>query len=366
MKVPFFNYKKLYLKDKKLIDKAIKNVMSKGSFILQNELEQFEIQLAKYTGAKYAIGVANGTDALWLSMIACGLKKNDEVLMPSHTYVATPAAAKFIGVKSILVDIDKNHLMCLKDLKKKVTLKTKAIIPVQLNGRTMNMSKLVKFAEEEGLTIIEDSAQGLGSKFNNKMAGTFGLTGTYSFYPAKTLGCFGDGGAIVTSNNKIYNKLYEMRDHGRNKQGNYIRWGLNSRLDNLQAAILLEKLSLLKDEIIRRRSIAKIYNENLIDLKQITLPSKPNNNNINYDTYQNYEAKFLDRDQLQKFLFKKNIGTLIQWGGQPIHQIKSLGIEATLPETDKLFEKCLMLPMNTTLTDDQVYFVIKSIKDFYK
>ena len=114
MKVPFFNYKKLYTKDKKLIDKAINNVMSKGSFILQNELEQFEIKLAEYTGAKYAIGVANGTDALWLSMIACGLKNNEEVLMPSHTCVATPAAAKFIGVKSILVDSDKNHLMCFE------------------------------------------------------------------------------------------------------------------------------------------------------------------------------------------------------------------------------------------------------------
>ena len=157
-----------------------------------------------------------------------------------------------------------------------------------------------------------------------------------------------------------------MRDHGRNKNGKHVSWGFNSRLDNLQAAILLEKLSLLKDEIKRRRSIAKIYNDNLSDLKQITLPPSPKINNINYDTYQNYEAEFSDRDQLKKFLFNMNIGTIIQWGGQPIHQIKSLGIKAILPETDKLFEKCLMLPMNTTLTNDQVYSVIKSIKDFYR
>lgn len=365
MKVPFFNYQELYKKDKIIIDQVIKSIMNRGAFILQEELIDFEQNLADYVGAKYAIGVGNGTDALWLSMLACGLKHGDEVLMPSHTYVATPAAANFLGITTILVDCDDDHLMCLEDLKKKISSRTKAIIPVQLNGRTLNMDKLIDISNEHDLMIIEDAAQGLGSKFKGQMAGTFGMAGTYSFYPAKTLGCFGDGGAIVTNDDSIYHILYEMRDHGRDKQGNYNRWGLNSRLDNLQAGILLAKIKNLDNEIRRRREIAKKYQEELTNCKEIKLPPRSEKLNMHYDTYQNYEIDCVDRDELKSYLASKDVGTIIQWGGQAIHQIKSLNFNATLPRTEKLFEQCLLLPMNTTLTDPQVEHVIDSIKEFY-
>ena len=366
MKVPFFNYKKLYQKDKNLVDKAYKDVMNRGAFILQDDLEEFEKKLAKYSGSKYALGVANGTDALWLVLSAIGLNKSDEILIPSHTYIATPAAAKFLGLKPILVDCNKDHLMSIKDSACKLTKKTKVIMPVQLNGRTMNMDRLMEFANMEDLIVIEDAAQGIGSRYKKQMSGTFGLAGTYSFYPAKTLGCFGDGGIIVTNNGELYQKLYEMRDHGRSQDGNYNRWGLNSRLDNLQAAILLAKLELLDKEINRRREIAKMYNDNLLKTKEVILPPGPKANDIHYDTYQNYEVECENRDKLKKYLLDRGVSTIIQWGGQAIHQIAALNFEVHLPLTDNLFQKCLLLPMNTTLSDDEVYYIIESIQEFYK
>tara|TARA_Y100000590_G_scaffold466949_1_gene644032 strand:- start:1692 stop:2792 length:1101 start_codon:yes stop_codon:yes gene_type:complete len=366
MKVPFFNYKKLYQKDKYIIDKTYKDVMNRGAFILQDDLQKFEKKLAKYCGSKYALGVANGTDALWLVLSAVGLKQNDEILIPSHTYVATPAAAKFIGLKPILVDCNKHHLMSIKDSLSKLTKKTKAIMPVQLNGRTIEMDRLMEFAITEDLIVIEDAAQGLGSMYKDQMSGSFGLAGTFSFYPAKTLGCFGDGGAIVTNNKELYQKLYEMRDHGRNQDGNYKRWGLNSRLDNLQAAILLSKIDLLNDEINRRRAIANMYNDSLLGIEDIFLPPCPKINDIHYDTFQNYEIECENRDKLQNFLINRGINTIVQWGGKAIHQITSLKIKANVPATDELFQKCLLLPMNTTLSDDEVYYVIESIQEFYK
>jgi len=366
MNVPFFNYQDLYLKDKIIVDQAIESVMNKGAFILQKELADFEKYLAHYTGAKFALGVANGTDALWLAMMACGLKPGDEVLMPSHTYVATPAAANFIGLNPILVDCNDDHLMCIDDMKEKISPKTRAIIPVQLNGRTLNMAELLSIADQNSLLVIEDAAQGLGSKYNGQMAGTFGLAGTYSFYPAKTLGCFGDGGAIVTNDELLFNKLYELRDHGRNKSGEYQRWGLNSRLDNLQAAILLGKIKVLKQEIKRRREIAEKYHIFLSIIPDLCLPPDPSSSENHFDTYQNYEIECGDRDNLKSFLSSKGIGTIIQWGGQAVHQIKALGLYNNLPKTDRLFNKCLLLPMNTTLTSFQVDYVIESIKEFYK
>ena len=213
MKVPFFDYPKLYLSQKDRIDKAINSVIRKGAYILQEELINFEKKLAEYTNSKYAIGVANGTDAIWLALLAANIGDGDEVIVPSHTYIASPAAIKFVGAQPILAECGEDHLLDPNDIEKRITKKTKAIMPVQLNGRTCEMDKIQKIADENNLLIIEDAAQGLGSLYKNKMAGTFGKAGTYSFYPAKVLGCFGDGGAVVTDDDNIYQKIYEMRDH---------------------------------------------------------------------------------------------------------------------------------------------------------
>jgi dTDP-4-amino-4,6-dideoxygalactose transaminase len=228
------------------------------------------------------------------------------------------------------------------------------------------MADIINYSDENDLLIIEDAAQGIGSKFNNQMAGTFGIAGTYSFYPAKTLGCYGDGGAIVTNDTKIADAIYELRDHGRAKNGDYNRWGINSRLDNIQAAILLLKLKTLDDEISRRREIANRYINGLDDIADLTLPPGPNDNKNYFDTFQNFEIESGERDKLKKYLSNQGIGTIVQWGGKAVHQIKCLGFDIHLPFTDKVFQRCLLLPMNTTLSDDEINYVIENIRSFYK
>jgi len=365
-KVPFFNYPELYLSQKNRMDKAINSVVSKGAYILQEDLLLFEQELARYTNSKYAIGVANGTDAIWLALLAADIGSGDEVIVPSHTYIASPAAIKFVGAEPILAECASDHLLDPSNIEERITNKTKAIMPVQLNGRTCEMDKIQKIADENNLLIIEDAAQGLGSLYKNKMAGTFGLAGTYSFYPAKVLGCFGDGGAVVTDDDNIYQKVYEMRDHGRDDSGEHVSWGFNSRLDNLQAAILLEKFKTFEDDIKLRREIASLYHDRLKDIDELIMPPAPNNESDRFDTFQNFEIQCEKRDDLKLFLADNGIGTLIQWGGKAIHQIRGLNFNCNdLPFTENLFSKCMLLPMNSLMSLDDAEYVSDIIKKFY-
>ena len=199
------------------------------------------------------------------------------------------------------------------------------------------------------------------------MAGTFGIAGTYSFYPAKVLGCFGDGGAVVTDDEEIAEKIKLLRDHGRNDEGEFETWGVNSRLDNLQAAILLEKFKTFDEDIIKRRNIASIYNNEIKSKDNLQLPPGPIENGINFDTYQNYELRAERRGELKEYLNKNGIGTIIQWGGKAVHQEKNLGLtNFQLPNTDKFFEKCLMLPMNTSIKEKEAHFISQKINEFYE
>jgi len=366
MKIPFFNYPELYINQKERIDKVFSNVLSRGAYILQKDLEDFENELKQYCGVKHAIGVGNGTDAIWLSLMAADIGKDDEVILPSHTYVASPAAVKFVGAKPVLIECGYDNMMNSSHIEQAITDKTRVIMPVHLNGRTCNMDKINKIANKYNLLIIEDSAQGLGSLYKGKMAGTFGLAGTYSFYPAKVLGCFGDGGAVITNDDEIAEKVKLLRDHGRDVNGEFQTWGFNSRLDNLQAAILFERFRTFNDDINKRRHLAKIYDNTIIQDNHIILPPPPETNSNHFDTYQNYELRAKKRDELKSFLADNNIGTLIQWGGKAIHQIGKLGLtNFNLPYTDQFFKECLMLPMNTSLTDDEALYISKKINEFY-
>jgi len=366
MKIPFFNYSALYLDQKDRIDKVISNVVNRGAYILQKDLEAFEDRLAGYCNIKHAIGVANGTDAIWLILMAAGIGKGNEVIMPSHTYVATAAAVKFDGADPVLVECGYDNLMDPNHIEQAITGKTKAIMPVQLNGRTCDMDAINELANKYNLLIIEDSAQGLGSSYKGKMAGTFGLAGTYSFYPAKVLGCFGDGGAVVTNNDEIAEKVKLLRDHGRDDNGDFQTWGFNSRLDNLQAAILLEKFKTFNDDITKRRHLAGIYHNEIHNRDYIELPPSPKENSDHFDTFQNFELRAEKRDKLKSFLADNGIGTLIQWGGKAIHQIEKLGLtHFDLPYTDHFFTECLMLPLNTSLYDKDAMYISKKINEFY-
>lgn len=366
MKVSFFDYSRVYASEGSRYDSVLKDVLYRSDFILRHDLQNLEKELAQYIGIGHVIGVANGTDAIWLALLAAGIKPGDEVILPSHTYVATAGAVKTIGGIPVLADCGDDHLIDPKSVKNAISANTKAFITVQLNGRTAKMEPLIDIADQYNLTIVEDSAQGLGSRYKGKMAGSFGTAGTYSFFPAKVLGCFGDGGAVVTNNDNIAEKIRLLRDHGRDQKGVIHCWGFNSRLDNIQAAILLEKLKTFDRDIARRRQIAKLYHQGLNDIPSLILPEAPDKDPEHFDTYQNFEMEVIEkRDKLREFLAKEGVGTIIQWGGKALHQIKELNFrEINLPRTNLLFQRAIMLPMNQYLTDIEVEYVIGKVREF--
>lgn len=363
--IPFFPYSDLFTRDEAAISKIMLDVCRRGAYILQKECADFDVNLAKFMGVKHAFGVANGTDAIIIGLKAVGIGPGDEVILPSHTYIATAAAVHLVGATPILAECGVDHMLDTTDVEKRITKNTKAIMPVQINGRTCNMENLQSVAEKYGLIIIEDAAQGLGSKFNGQSAGTFGKFGTISFYPAKLLGCFGDGGAIVTNDDEVAEKIALLKDHGRNNDGRVVAWGYNSRLDNLQAAILDYKLRNFDKDIMRRREVASRYDSGLGDLKELNLPPGPDVDLRHYDVYQNYEIQADRRDELRAYLDAKGIKTIIQWAGTPVHQFKELGFKVDLPKTDNFFTRCMMLPMNVVISNEEVDYIVNNIRVFY-
>ena len=366
VKVPFFNYPALFKMQEKEIMDTLHDVMSRGAYILQRDLEEFEENIRELIGVKHVLGVADGTNALILALRAADVGDGDEVIMSSHTYIATAASVHFVGAKPVLVECGADHMIDPESVERAINDKTKVIMPTQLNGRTCDMDALQSIADKHGLVIIEDAAQALSSMYKGKCAGTFGLAGTFSFYPAKVLGCFGDGGAVATNDDKIAERVALFRDHGRNKDGEVVTWGTNSRLDNIQAAILNLKLRTFKKDIERRRQIAAMYDQALNNIDDLFLPPAPDADENHYDIYQNYELESGHRDELRSFLAERGVGTIIQWGGKAVHQFKGLGFDnVRLPVVEKMTSRFLMLPMHTALTDEDVGYICDCIVEFY-
>jgi dTDP-4-amino-4,6-dideoxygalactose transaminase len=363
--IPFFPYPQLFKAQEEALLALMSDVCRRGAYILQQDCREFEDNLAAFMNVRHAIGVANGTDALIIGLKAAGITAGDEVILPSHTYIATAAAVHMVGAIPVLAECGPDHMLDAADAEKRITPRTRAIMPVQVNGRTCDMDALQSVAQRHGLLVVEDAAQGLGSQFRGRSAGTFGLFGTISFYPAKLLGCFGDGGAIVTNDHAIAERVKLLRDHGRNTEGRVVAWGYNSRLDNLQAAVLNFKLKSFSQDIARRRAVARLYQAGLGDLPELTLPPGPDADPRHFDVYQNYELEADRRDELKKWLEENGVRTLIQWGGTPVHQFHELGFDVQLPLTDAFFRRCLMLPMNTAVSDDDVAYIVKTIRRFY-
>ena len=363
--IPFFDYKLLFSNNENDIMDIVRSVCSRGAFIMQDDLSDFESNIAKYTGAKYVLGVANATDALQLLLKAGGIGSRDEVIFCSHTMVATASAIAFTGATPVPVEVGVDHLIDSKSIVSAITSKTKAIIPTQLNGRVANMDEISNIADKYGLQIYEDSAQALGARYKGQAAGTFGLGGCISFYPAKTLGCFGDGGAVMTNSEDIYNKIKLMRDHGRGEGGNVSVWGFNSRLDNLQAAILNYFFRSYEKTVERRRHVARLYHEKLSDISALFLPPAPDSSADHFDIFQNYEIEAERRDELKVFLASNGVGALVQWGGQAVHEFKDLGFTQSLPFTEKVMRSSIMLPLNMSVTDDEINYVCDCVRRFY-
>jgi dTDP-4-amino-4,6-dideoxygalactose transaminase len=365
MKVPFVNYRVQYKELKKEINKAIQRVLSRGDLILREDVEKFEKKLADFVGVKYAVGLNSGTDALFLSLKAAGIGKGDEVITVSHTFVASITAIVQAGAKPILVDVGNDFLMDAEKIEKVITKRTKAIIPVYLNGRMCDMERIMAIARKNDLIVIEDAAQALGASFKNKKAGSFGLTGCFSFYPAKILGCFGDGGAVTTNNSKIAEIIRLFRDHGQKTKTQIICYGWNSRLDNLQAAILNFKFKYFKRWIKKRREIAKIYENELAKMPELRLPPAPDSDLRFFDVFQNYVLRAQKRDELFYFLKKKGVETLIK-DPVPNHWHKGLSLSHfKLPHTEQLAKEVISLPMYPELTNGQLDYIINCVKKFY-
>jgi dTDP-4-amino-4,6-dideoxygalactose transaminase len=363
--IPFFNYPALFTSRESEFVNIFCDVGRRGAFIKQRDLEDFENCLASFLGVSYTLGVGNATDGLEVALLSAGVGNGDEVILSSHTMLATAVAVHFAGAKAVPVECASDHLINPRAVEAALTPKTRAIMPTHLNGRTCDMDALGRISQDHGVLIIEDAAQALGSRFKGRCAGTFGECAAISFYPAKVLGCFGDGGAVVTDNASVYEHASELCNFGRNPDGKAVRWGFNSRLDNLQAAILKFQLNNYQSTVCKRRHLASLYVDRLKEISEIQLPPAPDSDSDHFDVYQNFEIEAEKRDTLKEYLKDRGIGTLVQWNGEAIHHLSALGFTQQLPYTDWLFSRLLMLPMNMSLSDGDVDYICKNIRAFY-
>jgi dTDP-4-amino-4,6-dideoxygalactose transaminase len=364
-KVPFVNYSLQYKNLEKEIDQTLKRVLTNGDLILRRDVENFEKNIAEFLGVKYAVGVNSCTDALIFSLMASGIGKGDEVITVSHTFFATIEAIIHCHAMPVLIEVGEDFVMDLSKVEEIITKKTKAIMPVHLNGHMVDMEKLMDIAKKHNLIIIEDSAQALGANLNGKKAGSFGLTSCFSFYPAKLLGAYGDAGILATNDANIAEKARLLRNHGQKTKTEIVMPGFTSRLDNLQAAILNVKFKYLNQWIERRREIAKIYNEGLKNINEVKTPKIDLGNKF-YDVFQNYVIRAEKRDELFIFLKENGVECLIK-DAVPNHLQKVEGFaDFKLPFTEKLSEEVISLPMYPELADEQINYVIEKVKEFFK
>ena len=365
MKVPFGDLKRDYLQNKEEIDRAIQSVLKSGWFILGAAMEQFEKAFASYCGVPYGIGVGSGTEALHLALVACGLNPGDEVITVANTCVPTIAGITFAGGTPVLVDIEGDTMtMDSARIEERITKRTRAILPVHLYGQCADMDKICAIAGKHGLQVIEDCAQAHGAMLNGRKAGTMGDCGCYSFYPSKNLGAYGDAGMVVCRDAEIADSLRKLRNYGQSRRYVHIMKGFNSRLDEMQAAILLAKLPHLETGNNRRRRIATAYAEAFKDLEWMTTPSEaPGRHHV----FHLYVAQVPDRESFQDHLRALGIETLIHYP-VPIHRqpaYEELFSQAELlPVTDEEASRRVSLPIYPELTDAQINQVIDAVRSW--
>lgn len=363
--IPFFNYPALFAEHREEYLSTFEDVLSRGAYIMQRDLVDFETELARYLGVKHAIGLADGTIALKIALMLANVGPGDEVIVPSHTFIATASAVHQVGATPVLCDCLPDSMMDVESARRMITSKTRAIMPVQLNGRTCDMDDVEALAAEHGLKIVEDSCQAMGARYRGRPAGTFGVAGSFSFFPAKTLGCFGDGGGLILDDDALAERARELRDHGRGKDGKVHCFGVNGRLDNIQAAILRLKLSRYDASIARRRDIARIYDSRLAGLEALLLPPGPDSDELRFDIFQNYEVQADRREELREHLAAHGIGTILQWGGHMIHQFDDLALRSDAAYAEGMSKRFMLLPLHPMLSDDDVHYVCDNVLAFY-
>ena len=368
MTIPFIDLKHQYAQHRAAFDDAMCSVCESASFILGPAVARFEKQFAEYLGAAEAVGVASGTDALRLACRAVGLESGDEVLIPANTFIATAVAVHEAAATPVPVDVASGSFQLdLEDAERRVTEKTRAVMPVHLFGQAVDMDAVLAFAERLNLAVIEDACQAHGAAWNGKRVGGLGAVGCFSFYPGKNLGAFGDGGMVVTNDAAIAEKLRQLRNYGSvEKHVHHIVAG-NSRLDSLQAAVLSVKMAFLDDWNRRRFDAACRYTDTLQDLDAVTAPVF-DRSNPNAHVFHLFVIQCDRRDDLMAFLLDRDIGCGIHYP-VPVHRhpaFAHLGCgPGTCPVAERLAAQILSLPMFPEITDAQVDAVVAAIKAFY-
>lgn len=367
MKVPFVDLKSQYLSIKDNIDIAIKNVIDETAFIGGKYVEKFEKEFASLYGVKHCVAVANGTDSLYILMKMLNIGNNDEVITVANSWISSSETITQTGAKPVFVDIESQfNTIDANLLEAAITPKTKAIIPVHLQGQMCEMDKINSIAKKYNIPVIEDCAQSHFSEFNGHRAGTLGLAGSFSFYPGKNLGAYGDAGCIITNDDDLALKCRMYARHGALKKHNHIIEGINSRMDGIQAAILSTKLPYILGWTEQRIKNAAIYNEKLKQISEIILPTiRPNSKH----TFHLYVIKTHKRDELMTYLNMKGIETAIHYpvALPNMEAYKYLGyVPENFPQATFSQDKILSLPMYPELTEEQIDYIALSIKDFFK
>lgn len=373
MKIQMVDLKGQYQKIKNEIDAGIQECIDNTAFINGPAVKEFQEEFEKYLNVKHVIPCANGTDALQIAMMALDLKPGDEVICPAFTYVATAEVIGLLGLKPVMVDVTEDTFeIQIENLETILTSKTKAIVPVHLYGQSADMEKILAFAEKHNLFVIEDTAQAIGSDYSFsdgtiRKTGTIGHIGCTSFFPSKNLGCYGDGGALMTNDDELAAKIRMIANHGQEKKYHHKVLGCNSRLDTIQAAVLKVKLKHLDEYSAARNKMADYYDENLAGISEILIPQRAKNSTHVFHQY-TLRIKNGKRDDLQRYLAEKNIPSMVYYP-LPLYKqeafLQYVEEGFSLPVTEQLCSEVISLPIHTEYDEEVLNLIITEIKIFF-
>jgi len=364
MKIPYVDLSRQYKQERKKIIKAIDEVLLQGNYVGGDQVDLFEKRIAKFCNTKYCVALNSGTDALVLALHALGVRRGDEVITPPNSFVASTAVIVHLGAKPVFVDVKPDQSIDSDEIEKKITKKTKVIMPVHLTGRMCEMDKILKIAKKHNLKIVEDAAQSIGSMYKGKKSGSYGDIGCFSAHPLKNLNAIGDSGYLTTNSKKIYDYIKILRSHGMANRNVVKNFGYVSRMDNLQAAVLNYRLNNLNNIISKRRKNAKLYFKYL-NKKNILLPNESVNE---FNTYHTFVIQVSKRDKLKEYLLKNGINTSIHYP-IPIHlqpAAKRLGYKkGDFKNTEHQAKSILTLPINQFLKEKEIILISKKINNFF-
>jgi UDP-2-acetamido-2-deoxy-ribo-hexuluronate aminotransferase len=371
MNIQMVDLKGQYERIKPTIDAAIQGVLDSTAFINGPQVKSFEKELAGYLGCNYVIGCANGTDALQIALMALGLKSGDEVIVPCFTYVATAEVIALLGLTPVLIEVDPETFNVTGTLiENAITDRTKAIVPVHLYGQCADMETILQVARKHNLFVVEDTAQALGSTFtfadgSTKKSGTMGDIGCTSFFPSKNLGCYGDGGALITSNPELAENIRMIANHGQRKKYYHEVVGINSRLDTLQAAILSSKLPYLDSYAAARNSAAEFYDKELAAVEWLQTPVRSQNSTHVFHQYTLKLDDTVDRNSFKKYLQDHGIPSMVYYP-LPLHKQEAFKSdryqEGDFPVSEDLCKRVISLPIHTEMTLDELHYITSTIK----